>query len=139
MTHPAENDALMAAFRAARDEVPATEARVLHNAERAAPSESVWIDQGDPDCDGEPRWTQDKSGKRTFTCPKCSLHWYYVIPPAKQADRTPLPDLRPRRGHVRGISEAEHRDHAARIGADYGRELSEQDHPIPPAGAGSDG
>lgn len=46
-----------------------------------APQESVWIDAGDPDCDGEPRWTQDKNGKRTFTCPKCSLHWYYVVPP----------------------------------------------------------
>lgn len=40
----------------------------------------VWIDKGRADCDGEVRWTQDRNGKRTFTCPKCSLHWFYVVP-----------------------------------------------------------
>lgn len=39
----------------------------------------IWVDKGDPDCDGEPRW-RDIDGRRVFTCPKCSLHWFIVLP-----------------------------------------------------------
>ena len=39
----------------------------------------VWLDKGAPDCDGEVVW-RDNDGRRTFTCPKCSLHWYIVRP-----------------------------------------------------------
>lgn len=42
------------------------------------PAAQVWLDRGAPGCEGEPRW-QDRDGRRVFTCPDCSLHWYIVL------------------------------------------------------------